>query len=191
LRKPNGLTQITIAQGFRSLWKEKLKHITRQNTFTHCVRSDAQTVRARVRGVICAENRTMFRWTICEPFNPDVIEKGVIEQNQIFEKFQNYPWQTELAKVREKPDQIDYSPSVEFIDDSNESSIIFSIVEKGNESEFMIFYIVSKTVKGFLGIGTKKIKDHSEIYLNHEKAREALKAFVAQNKVELDEIFWN
>jgi hypothetical protein len=133
----------------------------------------------------------MFRWTICEPFNPDVIEKGVIEQNQIFEKFQNYPWQTELAKVREKPDQIDYSPSVEFIDDSNESSIIFSIVEKGNESEFMIFYIVSKTVKGFLGIGTKKIKDHSEIYLNHEKAREALKAFVAQNKVELDEIFWN
>ena len=132
----------------------------------------------------------MFRWTICEPFNPKVIEKGAIEHGKIIETFENYPWDSELEKVRAKPEEIDYSPSVEFINESNGSSIIFSIVEKGNDSEFMVFHIVKKTVKGFLGFGTKEIKDHSEVYLDHQRALTALKAFIYDKTTELNKIFW-
>jgi hypothetical protein len=132
----------------------------------------------------------MFRWTICEPFNRDVVQKGLIERESIFKTFQTYPWQTELEKVKERPDEIEYSPSLEFINESDDSSIIFSIVEKGEGSEFMVFHIVTKTVKGFLGFGTKEVKDSSKIYLSQEKAEKVLRAFIDENTAELSEFFW-
>ena len=133
----------------------------------------------------------MFRWTICEPFNPGVIQKGTIERGMILETFKSYPWQIELDKVKENPHEIHYSPSLEFINESDDSSIIFSIVEKGKGSEFMVFHIVKKTVNRFLGFGSKEVKDHSEIYLDYKEAEEALQAFIDENSTKLNELFWH
>jgi hypothetical protein len=40
----------------------------------------------------------MYRWIACDPLAKGIIDKGVIEKDNIVDTFLHYPWQEELDK---------------------------------------------------------------------------------------------
>lgn len=40
-----------------------------------------------------------FRYSICEPITPKIIEKGKIDSSEIIDIFQNFPWKSHLQEM--------------------------------------------------------------------------------------------
>jgi hypothetical protein len=82
-----------------------------------------------------------YQWSICEPDDPNIIEKGSILKEQIMETFENYPWMDRLRKISTmKDDDVCFSPSVSFQNLDTEHRVEFSIVGTEADHEFYIFY---------------------------------------------------
>ena len=112
-----------------------------------------------------------YTWNICDPFQPDVIEKGAFEKNKIVETLMDHPW-IEICKKMNEPDhgEINFSPSVGFSDEDTMVDISFSCVGDENKLEFMIFYLGTENSgdkEGFDLEGSKKIL---ELFLNRDFA---------------------
>jgi hypothetical protein len=86
----------------------------------------------------------MFKYTICEPLNPNIIDKGSVTKEEFLEVLNRFPWQ-EMQKEMEAAEEskICYSPSLELIDLKCNHGLAISIVGQ----EFYIFYKRPKTVK--------------------------------------------
>jgi hypothetical protein len=86
----------------------------------------------------------MFEYTICDPLNPTVIDKGSITKEAFLEVLSQFPWQ-EMQKTMDAADdfEIYYSPSLGLTDVQSKHALEVSIVGE----EFYIFYIRPKTVK--------------------------------------------
>jgi hypothetical protein len=101
-----------------------------------------------------------YRWSICEPDNPQVIEKGIIRKEEIRETFEQFPWMDRLLKIANmRNEDICFSPSLEFENLDTKQGVTFSIVGTPVEHEFYIFYKRSVTVKT-LGLFKRQVDNH-------------------------------
>jgi hypothetical protein len=101
-----------------------------------------------------------YRWSICEPDNPQVIEKGLIRKEEIRETFEQFPWMDRLRKIANmRNEDICFSPSLEFENLDTKQGVTFSIVGTVLENEFYIFYKRSVTVKT-LGLFKRQVDNH-------------------------------
>ena len=96
---------------------------------------------------------SQFRYSICEPLIPDVIEKGNIDAATIISFFENYNWPYYLEQ-EQSGKKAYYSPSLEFENKSNKNGLSFSAVGKPDKFEFYIFYKRPKIVKKWFGLST-------------------------------------
>lgn len=122
-----------------------------------------------------------YRWSICDPTSPTVIEKGRIEQDRILETFEQFPWIEQLRNMSSmKEEDICFSPSLEFENTDTKLGVLVSIVGDINNYEFYIFYKRPKTVKSFFGLIKRNIEGClSEITdQTMDSARKFLAAFI-------------
>jgi hypothetical protein len=130
-----------------------------------------------------------YRWSICEPDNPDVIEKGSIRKEEIMETFEQFPWIDRLRKMAGMQDNaICFSPSLEFENSDTKQGVTFSIVGTELTHEFYIFYKRPATVKT-LGLFKRHVDNHlSDITgQTKEDAIKFLNAFLNNDTVYLEE----
>lgn len=96
-----------------------------------------------------------FRYSICEPLNPEIVEKGSISANQILRVFQSFPWQDYLQQMADVGEhEIQYSPSLEFENLVNRNGITVSAIGTPDEYEFYLFYQRPKLRKPLFGLIT-------------------------------------
>jgi hypothetical protein len=102
-----------------------------------------------------------YRWSVCLPDNPEVIEKGNISREDILTTFLEFSWTDYLRKMATmKEKDIHYSPSLEFENKDTRQGVTFSIVGDEFKNEFYIFYKRHKTVKSFFGLFSREVDDH-------------------------------
>ena len=102
-----------------------------------------------------------FHATFCAPLQPDIIDLGNIEKENVVSEFQNISWNKYLEAMKGKPDnEIYYSPSFEFENTENNNSLSISAVGEPENFEFYIFYKRPKTVKSFWGFSQKEVKEY-------------------------------
>ena len=80
---------------------------------------------------------TEFRYSICEPLNPKVIEKGMIAPDSVIGLFNDLK-QIEVAETRKM--DIYFSPSLEVENKANKNGLTISAVGDPEDPEFYIFY---------------------------------------------------
>ncbi|MCX6316682.1 MAG: hypothetical protein NTW29_05300 [Bacteroidetes bacterium] len=93
-----------------------------------------------------------WRWTICDPGNPEIIDKGLILKKDIMDTFLQYPWQQELKRTNDLGEDAQYSPSVEFTNEETGQVVTFSLVGDEMQQEFYIFYQRKKTISILFGL---------------------------------------
>lgn len=86
---------------------------------------------------------TEFRYSVCEPLNPKVIEKGMIAPDCVIGLFNDFQWgyylkQIEVAETRKM--DIYFSPSLEVENKANKNGLTISAVGDPEDPEFYIFY---------------------------------------------------
>ena len=99
-----------------------------------------------------------FRASFCDPFKPDIIELGDIEQDKIMENFEKIPWNELLEKMKTaKENEIHYSPSLEVENKDNRNGLSVSAVDG---TEWYIFFKRPKLVKKWFGLVEKMDENH-------------------------------
>ena len=89
----------------------------------------------------------MFKYTICEPLNPTIVDKGNITIEDFRTVLQNFPWIDMLRELENAEEsKAFYSPSLELVDLTSNHSLAISIVGSEPELEFYIFYKRPKTI---------------------------------------------
>ena len=84
---------------------------------------------------------TEFRYSICEPLNPKVIEKGMIAPDSVIGLFNDFQWDYYLIEVAEtRKMDIYFSPSLEVENKANKNGLTISAVGDPEDPEFYIFY---------------------------------------------------
>lgn len=131
-----------------------------------------------------------FRYSICEPANPKIIEKGKIDSSEIMTIFKTFPWKLKLEEAERLKD-VYFSPSLEFENLNNKNGLAFSAVGKPDNFEFYIFFKRPKTKKTWLGLSSKLDQNYlSELWdQNENNAIEILKALIDNNLSFLEEKF--
>jgi hypothetical protein len=90
----------------------------------------------------------MFKYTICEPLNPTVVDKGNVTEEEFRNILNSFPWLEMLHEVENANDNdICFSPTLELKDSTGKRSIAVSIVGPESELVYYIFYSRGKTVK--------------------------------------------
>ena len=95
--------------------------------------------------------KTNFRYSICEPLNPNIIEKGNISKEEVIKIFEAFPWNKYLLDLL-NGNEIYHSPSLEFENTENRNGITISAVGEPENFEFYIFYKRPKEIKYFFGL---------------------------------------
>ena len=132
-----------------------------------------------------------YRYSICEPLNPQIIEKGAIDKELILNAFEEFPWSDHLEQMEgKKIDDIHYSPSLEFENLATRHGLCFSIVRKELEDEFYVFYKRPATLKSFFGLVKKQVPDHVTDVAGQtrEDALKILNAFLNDDTAYLEQI---
>jgi hypothetical protein len=101
-----------------------------------------------------------YSWSICEPDQSKVIEKGSIRKDKILETFDQFPWIDRLRKVAGmNEDDVCFSPSLGFKNPETGQGVEISIVGTEENYEFYIFYQRPAAVRVF-GLFKKNSKHH-------------------------------
>lgn len=95
-----------------------------------------------------------FRYSICEPGNPDILEKGKIGSAEIMTIFHQFPWKKHLEDMENAKD-IYYSPSLEFENLNNKYALSISAVGNPDKFDFYVFYKRPKMKKTWFGLSEK------------------------------------
>ncbi|OXA74211.1 hypothetical protein B0A67_00020 [Flavobacterium aquidurense] len=131
-----------------------------------------------------------FRYSICEPTNPKIIEMGKIDSSEIINTFQNFPWKAHLQEMKNARN-IFHSPSLEFENSGNKNALSISVVGKPDKYEFYVFFKRAKIQKTWFGLSEKLNNNFiSELTdQNEEKTAEILKALVDNDLAFLERTF--
>lgn len=82
-----------------------------------------------------------FRYSICEPLKPEIIEKGKIEQEEIMATLAAFPWETYLSQMDQaEENEIYASPSLEVENKTQQQGLAISVVGTLTAYEFYVFY---------------------------------------------------
>ncbi|MGB1206538.1 MAG: hypothetical protein ACPG5B_12875 [Chitinophagales bacterium] len=97
--------------------------------------------------------KTKLRYSICEPLNPNIIEKGNINKKEVIKIFEAFPWNKYLLDLLKADEsEIYHSPSLEFENKTSKNGITISAVGEPKDFEFYIFYKRPKETKYFFGL---------------------------------------
>ena len=118
-----------------------------------------------------------FRYSICEPKNPKVIEKG-----KIMQIFENFPCNLYLKEMENAQTNC-YSPSIEFENLNNKNGLAISAVGTPEKYEFYVFFKRPKLQKTWFGLSEKMNTDFTSelLDLTKEKTIEIVKALMDNN----------
>ena len=125
-----------------------------------------------------------YRWSICDPAHPQVIEKGIVQKEEVLQIFEQYPWIEELQKMGDMQEKdIHFSSSVNFENLITKEGIDISIVGDITSYEFYVFYKRVITVKPFLGLGkaVQKEKITDLTGQSKEDVKKILQAFIDED----------
>jgi len=131
-----------------------------------------------------------FRYSVCDPFKPDVIEMGEIEKERIMDVFEKFPWESLLAQMHNKSeDEIHYSPSLEIENIDTKHGVTLSVVGEESQYEFYLFYKRPKRVKSFFGLREKLDENFMSDITGQTKedARKAIQSLLSGNTEYLEE----
>ncbi|MEO0468545.1 MAG: hypothetical protein AAF206_02910 [Bacteroidota bacterium] len=134
----------------------------------------------------------MFRHSICEPLNPEIIEKGAIEERDIISTFQQHPWKDFLLQMERAQDSdIQYSPSLEFENQTTGMGITVSAVGRPEAYRFYIFFKRPKVQKKLFGLVKKLKEDHIDecIEQSEEEVIACLQALMMEDVDFLEQKF--
>lgn len=131
-----------------------------------------------------------FRYSICEPINPKIIEKGTIDPSEIVNTFENFSWKSHLEDMKNAKN-VYHSPSLEFENSSNKNALSISAVGEPDNYEFYVFFKRAKIQKTWFGLSEKLNNNFiSELRdQNKEETTEILKALVNSDLVFLERKF--
>lgn len=94
-----------------------------------------------------------FRCSYCDPFKPEVIDLGDVENQEIIIRFEQMPWDEIISLMgNAKKSEIHYSPSLEFEDKTTRHGVTISAVGASSLEEFYVFYKRPKREKKFFGL---------------------------------------
>lgn len=83
----------------------------------------------------------MYRYSICDPLKPEIIEMGNISKDEVMDILNKFPWFDLLKKMDDTdPAKVYYAPSIEFENKDNHHGLAISIVGDEKDYEFYIFY---------------------------------------------------
>jgi len=131
-----------------------------------------------------------FRYSICEPNNPNIIEKGKIDSSEIMKIFTEFPWEKYLEEM-EKIKDIYFSPSLEFENLNNKNGLSISAIGKPNEYMFYVFFKRPKMKKTWFGLSEKMDNNFTSELLDQNKNTtiEILEALIENNLSSLERKF--
>ena len=123
-----------------------------------------------------------FRYSICEPTNSEIVEKGKVISADIMQIFEKFPWKSYLEEM-ENSKNIFYSPSIEFENLGNKNGLAISAVGNPDKYAFYVFYKRPKLQKTWFGLSEKLNNNYTSELLDQskEKATEFLKALIDNN----------
>jgi hypothetical protein len=123
-----------------------------------------------------------FRYSICEPTNPKIIEKGKIDSTEIMQIFKTFPWKLHLEEM-ENAKNTYYSPSLEFENLSNKNGLVISAVGNQEKHEFYVFFKRPKVRKTWFGLSEKLDNNFMSELLDRSETEttEMLKALIDGN----------
>ncbi len=107
-----------------------------------------------------------FKTSYCDPFQPDVIELGFIEKDQIIENFEKMPWAEYLRKWEADEDNAYWGPSLDFENIDNNQVLSISVGGNPNKFEFLIFYFRPKKVRRLFGL----IERNEDKYMSEKQS---------------------
>lgn len=86
----------------------------------------------------------MFKYTICEPLNPNILDKGSISKDDFIQVLNEFPWLDMLnEQIAGDESKICFSPSLELVNITTNHGLAISIIEP---NQFYIFYKRPKTI---------------------------------------------
>lgn len=132
-----------------------------------------------------------LKYSICDPFNPEVIEKGEILATEFFKVLDEFPWLEWLEKCNQvQASEIYFSPSLELRNESNSHAISVSLVGDENENEFYLFYKRPKLIEKKSWFKTVQVMEPnflSERQMQSiDNVRDAFKALIENDFEKLD-----
>lgn len=136
----------------------------------------------------------MFKYSICEPLKPQIIEKGPVTGEEFREVLQHFPWIDLLRELeRSEESKVHYSPSLGLVDLKSNHSIEVSIVGPESKLEYYIFYKRPKTVSKRKWFKTVEVFEPDYITDRTEQSKQDMEeAFHAllEGDIELLELRW-
>lgn len=137
---------------------------------------------------------SMFQYTICEPLNPVVVDKGTVTAEEFRTVLHNFPWIAMLKESENAEDaDVYYSPSLELIDVKSRHSLAISIVGPEAHPEYYIFFRRPKTVtkrKWFKSIEVFEPEYTTERTRQTQQDMEAAFNALLEGNIELLESRW-
>jgi hypothetical protein len=108
---------------------------------------------------------SLFRYSICHPFSPNIQEMGKVNKEEFLKIFNDFPWLKLLQEMEEAETfvsgkEIHYSPSLEVENTVNKNGLSISIVDGKDQPEFYIFYKRPEVRKTFFGLVQKLDEDY-------------------------------
>lgn len=130
----------------------------------------------------------MFKYTICEPLNPNVLDKGSISKEDFIQVLNEFPWLEMLnEQIAADESRICYSPSLELVNTNSNHGLAISIIEP---NQFYIFYKRPKMItkrKWFKSVEILEPNYLSERLDQTEKdVRDAFSALLNNDLTELE-----
>lgn len=131
-----------------------------------------------------------FRYSICEPTNPEIIEKGKIDSSEIMQIFENFPWKSHLKQMENRKTNY-YSPSLEFENLRTKNGLAISAVGNPDKYDFYVFFKRPKMQKTWFGLSEKWNENYlSELLDQSEEITiDMLKALIDNNVSYLERKF--
>ena len=135
-----------------------------------------------------------FKYTICEPLNPTIVDKGKVTAEEFINVLQNFPWLDMLRELENaEPSEVYYSPSLELVDLKSNHSLAISIVGPDSDLDYYIFYKRPKTITKTKWFKTVEVVDPEylteRVGQSKEDMEDAFKALLEGN-FELLESRW-
>lgn len=97
-----------------------------------------------------------FQHTFLNPFKTEPDDLGFIAADQIVDKFRSINWNDYLKQMSERSDEVETSPTIDFINTNNNHIIAISAVGYETLDCFYVFYIRPEVVSRFMGLSKKE-----------------------------------